>query len=129
MATEQQVKVFPTSEEDRAIATITMAFRNGPVARWFLPDANLCLTYWPQVVKAFGGAAFGERTADSIGDCGGVALWLPPDVGPDEETMGELAAEAVPAADQDEVFAFMGQQGEPDVAQNVPIYLCYSATS
>ena len=64
------------------------------------------------MVKAFGGAAFGERTADSIDDCGGVALWLPPDVGPDEETMGELAAEAVPAADQDEVFAFMNQQGE-----------------
>jgi ribosomal protein S18 acetylase RimI-like enzyme len=112
MATEQQVKVSPTSEEDRAIATITMAFSNDPVARWFLPDANLYLTYWPQVVKAFGGAAFGERSADSIDDCGGVALWLPPDVAPDEETMGELAAEAVPAADQDEVFAFMGQQEE-----------------
>jgi ribosomal protein S18 acetylase RimI-like enzyme len=112
MATEQQVKVSPTSEEDRAIATITMAFSNDPVARWFLPEANLYLTYWPQVVKAFGGAAFGERTADSVDDCGGVALWLPPDVGPDEETMGELAAEVVPAADQDEVFAFMGQQEE-----------------
>ena len=112
MATEQRVTVSPTTEEDRAIATITMAFSNDPVARWFLPDANLYLTYWPRVVKAFGGAAFGERTADSIDDCGGVALWLPPDVGPDEETMGELAAEAVPAADQDEVFAFLDQQSE-----------------
>ena len=112
MATEQRVTVSPTTEEDRAIATITMAFSNDPIARWFLPDANLYLTYWPRVVKAFGGAAFGERTADSIDDCGGVALWLPPDVGPNEETMGELAAEAVPAADQDEVFAFMDQQGE-----------------
>jgi GNAT superfamily N-acetyltransferase len=112
MATQQQANVSTTTDEDRAIATLTMAFSNDPVARWFLRDADLYLTYWPRIVKAFGGAAFGEGTADSIDDCGGVALWLPPDVAPDEEAMGALAAEAVPAADQDEAFAFMDQQGE-----------------
>jgi len=112
MATRQQIKVSPTTDEDRAIATITMAFSNDPVTRWVFRDANVYLTYWPRLVKAFGGAAFANDTADSTDDCGGVALWLPPGVGADEETMGTIAAEAVPDADQEEVFGFMGQMGE-----------------
>ena len=112
MATQQPITVSPATDADRAIATITMAFSNDPVARWVAPDPNLYLTYWPRLVKAAGGAAFANGTADSIDDCGGVALWLPPGVGPDEETMGALATEAVPAADQEEVFGFMGQMGE-----------------
>jgi ribosomal protein S18 acetylase RimI-like enzyme len=109
---QQQMDVSPTTDEDRAIATITMAFGNDPVTRWVFRDANVYLTYWPRVTKAFGGAAFASGTADSIDDCGGVALWLPPGVATDDETMGVLAAEAVPAADQEEVFGFMGQMDE-----------------
>jgi ribosomal protein S18 acetylase RimI-like enzyme len=112
MATEQQITVSPTTDEDRAIATITMAFTNDPVARWVLRDPDLYLTYWPRVVKAYGAAAFANGTADSIDDRGGVALWLPPGIEPDEETIEALAAEAVPGADQEEVFGFMGQMGE-----------------
>jgi ribosomal protein S18 acetylase RimI-like enzyme len=109
---QQQMDVSPTTDEDRAIATITMAFGNDPVTRWVFRDANTYLTYWPRVTQAFGGAAFANGTADSIDECGGVALWLPPGVAPDDETMGVLAAEAAPAADQDEVFGFMGQMDE-----------------
>jgi len=112
VATQREINVAPTTDEGRAIATITMAFASDPVTRWVFRDANVYLTYWPRVVKAFGGAAFAKGTADSIDDCGGVALWLSPGVGSDEEAMGALAAEAVPAADQDEVFGFMGQMGE-----------------
>lgn len=112
MMTKGQSKVSATDDEDRAIATITVAFSNDPVTRWVFRDANQYLTYWPRLVQAFGGRAFAAGTADSIDDCGGVALWLPPGVGSDEETMGAIAAEAVPAADQEEVFALMAQMGE-----------------
>ena len=37
MTTQHQIDVAPTTDEDRAIATITMAFSNDPVARWVLP--------------------------------------------------------------------------------------------
>ena len=94
------------------MATMTMAFSNDPVTRWVLRDAHQYLTYWPQFVKAFGGGAFANGTADATDDHGGVALWLPPEVEADEETMGALTAEAVPPAEQDEVFAFLGQMGE-----------------
>jgi GNAT superfamily N-acetyltransferase len=109
MATREQISVSATTDEDRAIATMTMAFGNDPVTRWVWRDPAVYLTYWPPVVKAFGGAAFAEGTADSIDDCGGVALWLPPGVAGDDEAMGAIAAESVPAAEQVEVFGFMGQ--------------------
>ena len=112
MVTQPQIDVSPATDEDRAIATLTMAFSNDPVTRWVLPDANQYLTFWPRLVRAFAGAAFETGTVDSIDSYGGVAMWLPPGVASDEEAMGALAAEAVPAADQDEVFAFMGQMGE-----------------
>ncbi|MDT4911846.1 MAG: hypothetical protein QOC66_974 [Pseudonocardiales bacterium] len=112
MTASQQVDVSPVSDEDRAIATITIAFTNDPVARWFFRDADVYLTYCPGFVSAFGGAAFAEGCADSIDDCAGIALWLPPYVAPDEATMGALVEEAVTTADQDEVFGFMGQMDE-----------------
>ena len=112
MTAQEASDVTPTTDEDRAIATLTIAFSSDPVARWFLPDAARYLTYWPPFVRAFAGSAFAADSADSIGDCGGVALWLPPDVGPDDEAMAAIAADAVPESDQEEVFAVMGQMGD-----------------
>ncbi len=111
MATEP-VSISPTTDEDRAIATLTMAFADDAVTRWVLRDPLLYLTYWPPLVRAFGGAAFAGGTADSIDDASGIALWLAPGVAGDDDAMGALAAEAIPEAEQDEVFAFMGQMAE-----------------
>ena len=122
MVTQRQIDVSPATDEHRAIATITMAFSNDPVTRWVLPDANQYLTFWPQFVKAFAGAAFEKSTVDSIDSYGGIAMWLSPGVASDEETMGALAAEAVPASDQDEVFAFMGQMGEFQAGSSPPMW-------
>lgn len=112
MATREQVSVSSAMDEDRVIATITMAFSNDPVVRWFIRDAYRYLTFWPPFVKAFAGAAFENGTAHSVDDYGGVAMWLPPGVASDEETMAALAAEAVPAEEQDEVFALFEQMGQ-----------------
>jgi ribosomal protein S18 acetylase RimI-like enzyme len=112
MVIRPEVNVEPTTDEDRAIATLTVAFSDDPVARWAFRDPHVYLTYWPQLVRVFGGAAFGQGTADSLDDAGGVALWLPPGVTSDEEAMGALAAEAVPAAEQEEVFGVLAQMGE-----------------
>ena len=109
---DQQLTVSSTAEEDRAIATLTTAFADDAVTRWVLRDAHLYLTCWPQLIQAFAGAAFGGGTADSIDDHGGVALWLAPGVSSDDEAMGALAVAAIPEAEQDEIFAFMGQMAE-----------------
>ena len=112
MTTSEASRVTPTTDEGRAISTLTIAFSGDPVARWFLSDAGAYLTYWPQFVSALAGNAFAAGTADSIGDCGGVALWLPPDVGSDDEAIAAITAEAVPEPDQEEVFSVLGQMGE-----------------
>jgi GNAT superfamily N-acetyltransferase len=104
--------VTPTADEDRAIATLTIAFSSDPIARWFLPDAGRYLTYWPKTVRALGGNAFAAGTADSISESGGVALWLPPDVGSDDEALAAIAIEAVPEPDQEEVFGLLEQMGD-----------------
>jgi GNAT superfamily N-acetyltransferase len=112
MADQQQVNTLSAADEDRAIATITIAFSNDPVTRWAFHDANAYMSYFPRFVMALGGAAFGEGTAHSIDACGGVALWLPPGVESDGETLGALLVEAVPAAEQEEFLGFMGQVEE-----------------
>ncbi|MGH9273925.1 MAG: GNAT family N-acetyltransferase [Acidimicrobiales bacterium] len=111
MTIDPQTDVTATTDDERAIATMTTAFSHDPVTRWFLPDAHQYLTYWPQFVQAFAGPAFANGTADSIDNCGGVALWLPPGVEADEEAMGAVALEAVPEEAQEEVFGVMGQMG------------------
>jgi GNAT superfamily N-acetyltransferase len=112
MAARELIEVTPAADEAGAVATITMAFGSDPAVRWLFPDANDYLTYWPPFVRAFAGGAFGSGTADSVDDCGGVALWLPPGVGSDAEVIGEILAEAVPAAAQEEARAFFGQMEE-----------------
>src|SRR5215212_8539932 len=112
MTTQDASGVTATADEDGAIATLTIAFSSDPVARWFLPDAHRYLKYWPPFVAAFAGNAFAVDTADSIDGCGGVALWLPPDVGPDDEAMASIAADAVPESNHEEVFDVLGQMGD-----------------
>lgn len=63
-------------------------------------------------MKAFGGRAFENGSADVADDFAGVALWVPPGVGLDEEAIGERAAEAVPESEHEEKFGFLGQMGE-----------------
>lgn len=109
MTTQQQMQVAPSADEDRAIATITTAFSNDPVVRWVFRDADRYLTYWPRFIKAFCGGAFAKGTADSIDDYGGVALWLSPGVVVDDDAMGAVVAEGVPAAEQEAVFTVLGQ--------------------
>lgn len=112
MASSDGVLVTPVVDEASALATITVAFGSDPAVRWLFPDANQYLSYWPPFVRAFAGGAFASGTADSVDDCGGVALWLPPGVGPDEEAIGEIVAEAVRADMQDDAAAFFGQMAE-----------------
>jgi GNAT superfamily N-acetyltransferase len=111
MAT-QQLNISPAVDRERAVAVITMAFSADPIARWFIRDAASYLNNFPPFVEAFGGGAFEHGSADVVEDFAGAALWLPPGIGPDEETMGALALQAIPADEQEERFGFMAQQGE-----------------
>ena len=105
------ITIGSTTDQDRATAVITMAFSDDPIVRWVFPHAHQYLTYWPRFLSDFGGRAFENGTAHHAEPFCGVALWLPPGVGPDEEAMGEVLEESIPDSSRGEVFAFLEKMG------------------
>lgn len=105
------VKVATTADEAAAVDAIVLAFSTDPAARWTWRDPHPYLTYFPRFVKAFGGKAFTHGSAYTIEDNLGAALWLPPEVEPDEETMTALLEASVPEKILNEVFGLLEQMG------------------
>ena len=93
--TVEAVEVIEATDRQRGVASLTLAFSSDPVMRWGWPDPERYLTYWPQFADAFGGGAFDHGTAHGLEDCVAVALWLPPGVGPDGETVMGLMRESM----------------------------------
>jgi GNAT superfamily N-acetyltransferase len=89
------VEVIEPTDRQRAVASLTLAFSSDPVMRWGWADPKRYLMYWPQIADAFGGGAFDQGTAHGLEDCAAVALWLPPGIGPDAETVMGLMRESM----------------------------------
>ena len=105
------ITIGSTTEQDRATAVITMAFSDDPIVRWVFPQPHQYLTYWPRLVGGFAGRAFANGTAYHAEPFCGVALWLPPGVGPDEEAMSGVLEESIPDSGLGEIFAFLEKMG------------------
>ena len=96
---------------ERSIATLVTAFTLDPFIRWLLPEPRQYLVYFPEVLKFFAGGAFDHGSAYRSEDFNSAALWLPPGVSPDEESLGQVVQEAVAPAFQEEVFTVFEQVG------------------
>ena len=90
---------------------LTLAFSTDPAARWSWADPRVYLASFPRFVRAFGGAAFQSGTAHVAEGNKGAALWLPPGAEPDEEAMGILMQETVPAHIGKDGISVMQQMG------------------
>ena len=97
------------SDEQHVIDVIVLAFSADPAARRMFPDPTQYLRHFPKFVKAFGGKAFDHGTAYHIDGFLGAALWLPPDVHPDDEPLAVLIEETVAEPVRQEVFAVIEQ--------------------
>jgi GNAT superfamily N-acetyltransferase len=95
--TKLPVTTVAPAEAERAVAVIVLAFGADPAARWTYPDPHDYVTYFPAIVRAFGGGAFAAGTAHRVGPFAGAALWLPPGVHPDDAAMGAALERSVPA--------------------------------
>jgi GNAT superfamily N-acetyltransferase len=82
-----RIKIALPSEEAGAIGALILAFSTDPMARWSLPDPRKYLAAFPTIARAFGGSAFARGTSYIADDFTATALWLPPGVGPDEDTL------------------------------------------
>lgn len=91
-----KVRKTTTADETTVINTIVLAFSADPVTRWCWPDSHQYLSSMPSFARAFGGGAFQHDTAHCTEDHGGAALWLPPEVHPDEAAMSEVMENSIP---------------------------------
>ena len=84
--------VRPIAQEDevRAIDAIVLGFVADPMTRWVWPCSHQYLAAMPRFVRAFGGPGFEWGGGYCTSDFVGAALWLPPEVHPDEERLDEL---------------------------------------
>ena len=107
--TTPTIKTVATSDEAPAIAVVVLAFGADPAARWTWPDPQQYLKHFPDFVKALGGKAFAHRSAYCMDGYAGAALWLPPEVGPDEDALIALLQRTGSASAQKDVLAVFEQ--------------------
>ena len=110
-AAHTSVAAVAPSEAEGAVAAIVLAFASDPAARWSYPDPQDYLAHFPAVVRAFGGRAFAAGTADRVDRFAGAALWLPPGIGPDEDTLAAILQETVAPERRAEVSAVLERMG------------------
>jgi len=92
----RDVTTVTGADEARAFATIALAFAADPMMRWSFADAAKYMAVVPEFVRAFGGNAIAQGTADVAGNFAAVALWLPPGIEPDGEAMGRIIEAHMP---------------------------------
>src|SRR5215204_6219335 len=99
------------SDEASIIEVLVRANWEDPAARWVWPDPQQFLTHFPSFVRAFGGKAFAHGSAYYVDGYAGAALWLPPEVHPDEAELVSWIQRTVSVWVQDELLAVFEQMG------------------
>jgi ribosomal protein S18 acetylase RimI-like enzyme len=99
------------SDEASTIDVLVRAFSADPAARWVWPDSQQYLMHFPSFVRAFGGKAFTHGSAYYVDGYAGAALWLPPDVDPDEDALNNIFQQTVSEQIQKDVLAIFEQMG------------------
>lgn len=94
---DQMVEVVPPGERERALASLELAFFDDPVMRWFWPDSDSYHQGFGGLVDAMASHAFAEGSAFAVEEMSGVALWVPPGFGLNEERMVEVMIATVRA--------------------------------
>lgn len=105
------IKTATVSDEASAIAVVALAFSADPAARWTWPDPNQYLRHFPSFVKAFGGKAFAHESAYYVDGYAGAALWLPPEVRPDDDALISLLQRTGSSQFQKDGLAVFEQMG------------------
>jgi len=105
------IKTAMASDAAPAINAVVLAFSADPAARWTWPEPRQYLRHFPSFVRTFGGKAFAHGSAYYVDGYAGVALWLPPDVHPDEDALITLLQRTVSEQVQKDVFAVFEQMG------------------
>ena len=114
-----QVEIISANKDEAAktVATIVAAFITDPICRYAWPAAGTYLNIMPSVTEALGGASFELGTCFVSADFRGAALWLPPGVRPDNESLAGMMADTVSPDNQEELFQTFEQMAHAHPAE------------
>ena len=112
------IRTATAADAEQCMAVLTLAFSSDPPCRWAWPDPQQYLEAFPRFARAFGGGAIDLGTAHYYEGFSGVALWLPPGIAPDEESLVRVIQDTVADELKDAMFAMFEQMdayhpGEP----------------
>ena len=108
---DTNVTIASSEELDDVIGTLTLAFSADPIMRWILGEPATYLQFFPQMIRPLVELACKNGSAYWSGSAG-ASIWLGPGVEMDGEQMVHVIQAAVPAADQEARFQFLGQMGD-----------------
>lgn len=101
------VRQATEAELASVVNTLTVAFAADPVNRWYLPDSDRYLKYFPKIAELLAQPALESGTCFVTEHFEGAALWYPPGVGADEEALGGQFMQAAPEYLAEAVGEFM----------------------
>src|SRR5687768_12940981 len=100
------------TEQKAVIGVLSLAFSTDPMARWAQPDPQKYIENFPTLARAFGGNSFANGTAYLADGFAGAAMWLPPGIGPDEETLIGLVSSTAPEDIKSHLFGVFEKMAE-----------------
>ena len=103
------IRIATAADQGRILDVITLAFAADPPSRWLYPDPQQYLANFPKFARGFGGRAFQHGSAYCTDDYLGAALWLPPDVHPDDEMLDAVLERSVGESQRKVVSEVFGQ--------------------
>jgi GNAT superfamily N-acetyltransferase len=118
------VRPAAQSDEGTVIGVITLAFSTDPMARWAFADTASYLAVMPVFVRAFGGNGLACGATHLVEGGWAAAMWLPPGVDPDVETMMALTEQHVGndrLDDMMQVFTQMEKHHPADACWYLPL--------
>lgn len=109
MEADSAIRQLTAADATRALDVLTLAFESDPPSRWIWRDRRQYLEAFPRFAEAFGGVALDLGTAHCFGDFGGVSLWLPPGVFPDEEGLVDVIGQTLSGERREAMYSIIGQ--------------------
>ena len=107
-----EVRSAKPEEMPAAVSAVVAAFITDPIARFAMPRPHEYLESMPLAVREFAGSAFEHASAYVTNCFRGAALWLPPDVHPNEDALVKLFQEVVPPERLDDMLGTFEEMGK-----------------
>jgi ribosomal protein S18 acetylase RimI-like enzyme len=99
MTSPPEIITAARTDSQKLLNTITLAFANDPVSRYWWPDAEDYARGWPRFAYAMGERGFDSGNVFSTPDFRAVSFWLPPGIDPDPEKLAALNLNPSPEED------------------------------